>query len=112
MGFKRRARTGTSDADEHDVTLRRRTGRADRDRMRRVVRSRRRMIVFVIACLARSAPAQEVPTEPLLRVETGGHAAPIFHAGIDAAGKVLVTGSFDKTLRMWSLPSGKLLRVL
>ena len=31
---------------------------------------------------------------------------------MDRAGKVLVTGSDDKTARVWSLPQGKLLKVL
>src|SRR4051794_23159857 len=58
------------------------------------------------------ALGDEIPGEPLFRIETGGHGAPILHAGVDGAGRVLVTGSLDKTLRVWELPSGKAVRVL
>jgi WD40 repeat protein len=40
------------------------------------------------------------------------HTAQINRIAIDAAGHYLVTGSHDKTARVWSLPDGKLLRIL
>jgi DNA-binding beta-propeller fold protein YncE len=51
-------------------------------------------------------------TEPLLRIETGMHTAPIQQIGVDRACRLLATGSDDKTVRLWSLPQGKLLQTL
>ena len=56
--------------------------------------------------------AQPQPSgEPMLRVETGMHTARI-RAAIDAAGRLLVTASDDKTVRLWSLETGNPVRVL
>jgi WD40 repeat protein len=49
---------------------------------------------------------------PFLRIETGAHVARIRGIGVDAACTLLATGSDDKTVRIWSLPDGKLLRVV
>jgi len=58
------------------------------------------------------APAGGPPTDPLLGLDTGMHTAGIFRIGIDAASRYLVTGSEDKTVRVWELASGRLLRTL
>jgi hypothetical protein len=50
--------------------------------------------------------------EPVLRIETGMHVALIRRIGVDAQCRIAATGSDDKTVRLWSLPDGKLLRVL
>ena len=52
------------------------------------------------------------PAEPILRIETGMHTAPIRRFGVDTAGRFMVTGSADKTARVWDLASGGLLRTL
>ena len=49
---------------------------------------------------------------PFLRIETGMHTAPIKRIGVDAACSLLATASEDKTVRLWSLPDGKLKRVI
>jgi hypothetical protein len=54
----------------------------------------------------------EPPTAPVLRLETGMHTAAIQRIGIDEAQRYLVTGSDDKTVRVWELASGRLLRTL
>ncbi|MDM8558004.1 caspase family protein [Candidatus Parabeggiatoa sp. HSG14] len=51
-------------------------------------------------------------TAPILRLETGMHTAKIGRIGVDASERYLVTGSHDKTVRVWSLPEGRLLQVL
>jgi WD40 repeat protein len=49
---------------------------------------------------------------PFLRIETGMHTARIKGIGGDAACRRLVTGADDKTIRVWSLPEGRLERVI
>src|SRR5437588_2790225 len=51
-------------------------------------------------------------TEPILRIETGQHGASIIRIDTDAAERFAVTASNDKTVRIWSLPDGRLLRTL
>ena len=60
------------------------------------------------------APATiaEPPTDPMLRLETGMHTVKIQRVSVDAAGRLLATASYDKTVRLWSLPEGRLLKVL
>jgi len=56
--------------------------------------------------------ATQPPTQPVLRIETGMHTANIRRIGVDASGRYLVTGSDDKTVRVWELAAGRLLRTL
>ncbi len=56
--------------------------------------------------------AVERPVGPVLRLETGMHTAVIKRIAVDGAEKLLVTGSDDKTVRLWDLQSGSLLRTL
>ena len=44
------------------------------------------------------------PSDVFLRIEAGMHTAPIQRIGVDAAGTLIVTGSYDKTARLWALP--------
>jgi len=55
---------------------------------------------------------QQPPTEPILRIETGMHTAIIRRISVDAANRFLVTGSDDKTVRLWELATGRLLNIL
>jgi WD40 repeat protein len=50
--------------------------------------------------------------QPTLVVDPGMHTAPIRAAAVDAAGRLAVTGSDDKTVRVWSLTDGKLVRTI
>jgi WD40 repeat protein len=82
----------------------------------------RRQVLRVLAVLAvlllPSAAGQaqdatsELPTEPILRIETGQHVAVIRRIDTDAANRFAVTASDDKTVRVWSLSDGRLLRVV
>lgn len=58
------------------------------------------------------APRGITPVAPILRLDTAMHTAKITNIDIDAAERYLVTGSDDKTVRVWSLADGQLLRVL
>src|SRR5512143_1306334 len=69
-------------------------------------------MLAVTALFAATTVRADVPSEPILRIETEQHTAAISNIDVDRAGKVLVTGSEDKTARVWSLPQGKLLKVL
>jgi hypothetical protein len=56
----------------------------------------------------KACPSQD----PVLRIETGMHTAAIRRFGVDRDCRLLATGSDDKTVRLWSLPEGRLLRTL
>jgi WD40 repeat protein len=64
----------------------------------------------VLTCTGGSAA--EPSSTPMLRIEPGMHAAQIKSISADAAGRLALTCSDDKTARIWELPSGRLLRVL
>jgi WD40 repeat protein len=52
-------------------------------------------------------------TEPILRVEVGTHNASIFGIAMDPSNRILVTGSEDKTVRVWDISSDvRLLRII
>jgi len=59
-----------------------------------------------------SASAGDPPKEPILRIETGMHTAMIGRIGMNAQNRYLATGSYDKTVRIWELSTGKLLNIL
>jgi len=67
------------------------------------------LLLVVLACPAARAQLYE---QPVLVVDPGMHTAPIRDVGVDAAGRIAVTGADDKTLRVWSLPDGALLRTI
>ena len=56
----------------------------------------------------KACPSQD----PVLRIETGTHVSVIRRIGVDRACRIAATGSEDKTVRVWSLPDGRLLRTL
>lgn len=58
------------------------------------------------------AAAEELATEPVLRIETGMHTAPILRAAVDGDNRFMATASLDKTVRIWSLSDGALLRTI
>lgn len=70
------------------------------------------LMVVSLWCAAGQAWAGEPPSEPILRIETGMHQARISRTSVDAANRYLVTGSNDKTARVWDLRTGTLLRTL
>ncbi|KAA6184094.1 PDZ domain-containing protein [Thiohalocapsa marina] len=81
--------------------------------MRRAPGIRRTLstLLVVFVCLA-PLHGQALPTEPMLRLETGMHTAQIRRMALDTTGRSLVTASDDKTLRLWSVDDGRLVRTL
>lgn len=59
-----------------------------------------------------SAQTGPPPQEPQLRIEAGTHTAILKRIGLSADEKLMVTGTYDKTARIWSIPDGRLLRTL
>lgn len=66
-----------------------------------------RVLLCLLLALTASAAAQTPPQDPFLRIEAGGHIGAVPHVAVDASGRLLATGSYDKTIRLWSLPDGK-----
>jgi hypothetical protein len=67
------------------------------------------LAALLLSATAPAQPAwaqQEPPQQPILRIETGAHTAPVARLATDAAGRLLASVSDDKTLRLWSLPDG------
>ena len=48
----------------------------------------------------------------MLRIETGMHTAKIGRIAIHPGTNILASASYDKTLRLWSLGDGRLIRTL
>jgi WD40 repeat protein len=50
--------------------------------------------------------------QPVLTLDPGMHTATITRADVSAAGAYAVSGSDDKTVRLWAAPTGQLLRTI
>jgi WD40 repeat protein len=81
--------------------------------------NQRKIILFIglvftlVALMATWESASAQTTEPILRVEVGTHNAGIISMALDPSNRILVTGSEDKTVRVWDISgTGKLLRIL
>ena len=70
------------------------------------------LLAFCLVWASQTASAQDTPATPVLRIEPGMHSARIIDAAMDQAGDLLVTGSDDKTARIWTLPELHPVRVL
>ena len=66
----------------------------------------------MVGPVAAQQPADGLSSEPILRIETGKHVASIRRIDTDASNRFVVTASNDKTARVWSLPDGRLQKIL
>lgn len=79
----------------------------------KMLRSWSKLGMAAILFLGSVSHAWAQNTEPILRMELGTHNAGIFGIAIDPSNRILVTGSEDKTVRVWDISNGtKLLRIL
>jgi len=69
-------------------------------------------ILLILMGFMGNAAAETIDNKPMLRLNTQMHTAPISRMSIDAQQRFLVTGSDDKTARVWDLQTGDLLQVL
>jgi WD40 repeat protein len=71
-------------------------------------------VVLALAVTAARVGAQvdALPTEPMLRINAPSHIAHVKRIATDTAERFAATASDDKTVRVWSLPNGKLQRVI
>src|SRR4030042_4649661 len=68
------------------------------------------LVLFVLFFTGRSY-SSEVPKEPILRMEMGMHSSIISSIAVDAQNQFIVTGSWDKTVRLWELSTGRLVKI-
>ena len=75
----------------------------------------RKTILFVSILLALiftgRAHSSGVPEEPILRMEMGMHSVWITCIAVDAQNQFIATGSQDKTVRLWELSTGRLIKI-
>src|SRR5262249_23584292 len=68
--------------------------------------------MLLFAVFANTPAMAQLYDQPVLVVDPGMHTASIRDLSVDAAGRLAVTGSEDKTVRVWSLSDGKLLQTI
>ncbi len=73
------------------------------------------LLALALSGLALAVPdagPDPFPAEPILRLDPGGHTAAISRMDVDAGERWAVSGSHDKTVRIWRLADGRLERTL
>lgn len=74
------------------------------------------LVPALCGLLSLSLPAMaqgaEPPSDPILRIDPEMHTAPVRSIAVDSQGRYLVTGSEDKTVRVWDAVTGEHLRTL
>jgi WD40 repeat protein len=67
--------------------------------------------IFLLLIFTGRIHSSGVPEEPMLRMEMGMHSAWITCIAVDPQNRFIVTGSQDKTLRLWELSTGRLIKI-
>jgi len=68
------------------------------------------LVLFTLLFISR-VHSSGIPNDPILRIEMGMHSTFISCIAVDAQNRFMVTGSWDKTVRLWELSTGKPVRV-
>lgn len=68
--------------------------------------------LLILVGVGKIAYAGEPPDQPLLRIDGSMHTAVINRIDVDQKGAIAVTGSSDKTAKVWRISDGNLLRTL
>ncbi|MCJ7784871.1 MAG: hypothetical protein MUP41_13140, partial [Desulfobacterales bacterium] len=69
------------------------------------------VLALIVTILTERAYSSVVPKEPIVRMEMGMHSSIIPSIAVDAQNQFVVTGSWDKTVRLWELSTGRPIRV-
>jgi hypothetical protein len=77
-----------------------------------VARSLALLSALLFAIFANFAALAQLSEQPMLVVDPGMHTAQIKAVDVDAVGRLAVTGSYDRTVRVWSVTDGKLLQTI
>ena len=75
--------------------------------MEKFRRPLRGFLALLLALWASVAGADGLYDQPVLRIDPGHHGASLRRADVDAAGRFLVTGADDKTVRVWDAVTGQ-----
>jgi len=74
-----------------------------------------RKLVSVVVALTLLAPALDQPKPavelPHLVLDPGGHTSTVRTALFTADGKHVITGGYDKSIRIWDMVTGEVVRV-
>ncbi|MBT3904213.1 MAG: hypothetical protein HOB79_14035 [Rhodospirillaceae bacterium] len=70
------------------------------------------IIAFGIGTAQALAANEPLALDPILRIEAGMHTAPILRVVVDKDERIMATVSLDKTVRIWSVNDGTLLRTI
>jgi WD40 repeat protein len=70
------------------------------------------VLLLVSTLAARSSDAAGFPAAPQVALETGMHTDAVWRIAVDRAERLLVSGSDDKTIRVWDLATGTLERTI
>jgi WD40 repeat protein len=69
-------------------------------------------LLMMLLFASLSTAVAQLYERPVLVIDPGMHTAPIHAVGVNAAGSLAVTGADDKTVRVWSLTDGSLMRTI
>jgi WD40 repeat protein len=77
-----------------------------------VARSIALLPALLFAVVTTPSAIAQLSEQPMLVVDPGMHTAQIKAVDVDAVGRLAVTGSYDRTVRVWSVTDGKLLQTI
>ena len=69
-------------------------------------------LLFLIVLSILLSPLPVLAEKPILTIDTGGHTSGIRDVVFTSNGRHLVSASYDKTIRVWDVSTGEMVRVL